>query len=103
MEKNYRVGSIVEGKVVRITNLGAFVELEPGIVGFVRTAQCALRPIAKVEDALEVGQKVCTKVTKIFGERIKLSIREALIEEITAEANTPIWSDERRAIKWLFH
>lgn len=82
MKKNYRVGSIVEGKVVRITNLGAFVELEPGIVGFVRTAQCALRHIAKVEDAIQVGQLVCVKITKTFGQRIKLSIREALIEEV---------------------
>ena len=39
--EKYAVGSIVEGKVVRITTFGAFVELEPGLDGLVHISQCA--------------------------------------------------------------
>lgn len=57
-EEKYPEGSIVEGKVVRITTFGAFVELEPGLDGLVHISQCALKRIAKVEDAVQVGQTV---------------------------------------------
>ena len=87
-EERYPVGSIVEGKVVRITTFGAFVELEPGLDGLVHISQCALRRIAKVEDAVQVGQDVRVKVLKVDKEakRISLSIREALTEEIDFSA-----------------
>ncbi|MCF0254636.1 MAG: 30S ribosomal protein S1, partial [Duodenibacillus sp.] len=48
--EKYPAGSVVEGKVVRITTFGAFVELEPGLDGLVHISQCALTRIAKVED-----------------------------------------------------
>ncbi len=81
--EKYPVGSIVEGKVVRITTFGAFVELEPGLDGLVHISQCALTRIAKVEDAVQVGQIVRVKVLNVDSEakRISLSIREALEEE----------------------
>ena len=87
-EEKYPVGSIVEGKVVRITTFGAFVELEPGLDGLVHISQCALRRIAKVEDAVQVGQEVRVKVLKVDKEakRISLSIREALTEEVDYNA-----------------
>ena len=81
--EKYPVGSIVEGKVVRITTFGAFVELEPGLDGLLHISQCALTRIAKVEDAVQVGQIVRVKVLNVDSEakRISLSIREALEEE----------------------
>ncbi len=82
-EEKYPVGSIVEGKVVRITTFGAFVELEPGLDGLVHISQCALTRIAKVEDAVQVGQIVRVKVLAVDpqAKRISLSIRAALEEE----------------------
>jgi 4-hydroxy-3-methylbut-2-enyl diphosphate reductase len=87
-DERYPVGSIVEGKVVRITTFGAFVELEPGLDGLVHISQCALKRIAKVEDAVQVGQIVRVKVLKVDKEakRISLSIREALTEEVDYNA-----------------
>lgn len=81
--EKYPVGSIVEGKVVRITTFGAFVELEPGLDGLVHISQCALTRIAKVEDAVKVGDVVRVKVLAVDpqNQRISLSIREALEEE----------------------
>ena len=79
----YIVGSIVEGKVVRITTFGAFVELEPGLDGLVHISQCALTRIAKVEDAVQVGDVVRVKVLDVNtdAKRISLSIRAVLEDE----------------------
>ena len=79
----YPVGSVVEGKVVRITTFGAFVELEPGLDGLVHISQCALTRIAKGEDAVNVGDIVRVKVLDVNTEakRISLSIREVLEDE----------------------
>lgn len=81
--EKYPVGSIVTGKVVRITTFGAFVELEPGLDGLVHISQCALTRIAKVEDAVSVGDQIRVKVLDVNPEarRISLSIRAVLEEE----------------------
>ena len=81
--EKYPEGSVVEGKVVRITDFGAFVELEPGLDGLVHISQCALTRVAKVEDAVQVGQIVRVKVLGVDPEkkRISLSIRQVLEDE----------------------
>ncbi len=81
--EKYPVGSIVEGKVVRIAAFGAFVELEPGLDGLVHISQCALTRINKVEDAVHEGDIIRVKVLDVNTEarRISLSIREALADE----------------------
>ncbi|MBQ7455622.1 MAG: bifunctional 4-hydroxy-3-methylbut-2-enyl diphosphate reductase/30S ribosomal protein S1 [Clostridia bacterium] len=80
--EKYPVGLILERKVVRIRPFGAFIELEPGVDGLVHISQVALTRVAKVEDALTVGQDVAVKVLAVDPEahRISLSIREALEE-----------------------
>lgn len=87
--EKYAVGSVVEGKVVRITTFGAFVELEPGLDGLVHISQCALTRIAKVEDAVNVGDVIRVKILSVDTEakRISLSIREVLEDE-ALEDNT---------------
>ena len=79
--EKYAEGTVVTGKVVRITTFGAFVALEPGIDGLVHISQCAATRIQKVEDAVNVGDEVQVKVLAIDPEakRISLSIR-ALLE-----------------------
>ncbi len=84
--EKYPEGSIVNGKVVRITDFGAFVELEPGLDGLVHISQCATTRVAKVEDAVKVGEEVKVKVLGVDPEkkRISLSIRQALEPEVPA-------------------
>jgi len=79
----YPVGSIVEGKVVRIVPFGAFVALESTIDGLIHISQVSVHRIAKVEDELKVGDVVRCKVLEVNPEakRISLSRREALLEE----------------------
>jgi len=85
--EKYPEGSIVEGKAVRITEFGAFVELEPGLDGLVHISQCALNRVNKVEDAVKVGEIVRVKVLSVDPEkkRISLSIRQVLEEEAFEE------------------
>ena len=82
-EEKYPANNIIEGKVVRITTFGAFIELEPGLDGLVHISQCALTRIARVEDAVQVGQIVRVKVLGVdtAAKRISLSIRAALEDE----------------------
>lgn len=83
VEEKYPAGSVIKGKVVRITTFGAFVELEPGVDGLVHISQVANRRIQKVEDELSIGQEIDAKVLDSNSEskRISLSIRELLPEE----------------------
>lgn len=73
-------GDILEGKVVRLTAFGAFVEVFDGIEGLVHITEITDEHIAKPSDVLEVNQKVKVKVLSINREekRIALSIKEAV-------------------------
>ena len=82
-DQKYPVGSIVEGKVVRIVPFGAFVALEPTIDGLIHISQVGVKRIVKVEDELNVGDVVRCKVLDVNPEakRISLSRREVILEE----------------------
>ncbi|AQS08530.1 hypothetical protein CLOBY_06400 [Clostridium saccharobutylicum] len=72
-------GDIVEGKVVRLTSFGAFVELFEGIEGLVHLSEITDDNIVKSSDVLELNQKVKVKVLSINKEdkKIALSIKDA--------------------------
>jgi small subunit ribosomal protein S1 len=76
--ERYPIGQQVNCKVLRLTNFGAFVELEPGVEGLIHISQLAENPPAKVEDAVKVGDELNAKVIKLsLDERkIGLSMRE---------------------------
>ncbi len=85
--QKYAAGSIIEGKVVRIVNFGAFVAVEPGIDGLIHISQVATHRINKVEDELSVGDIVRVKVLEVDpkAKRISLSRKQVLLEERAAE------------------
>ena len=96
-ETKYPVGSVVEGRVVRIATFGAFVELEPGLDGLVHISQCSLNRIAKVEDAVNVGDVVRVKVLSVDtdAKRIGLSIRAVLEDEaMNMDSSSDEFADE---------
>ncbi|MCI8539845.1 MAG: polyribonucleotide nucleotidyltransferase [Oscillospiraceae bacterium] len=75
------VGSLYFGKVVRILNFGAFVELAPGKDGMVHISKLAERRVEKVEDVVNVGDMIWVKVTDIDEKgRVNLSHKDALRE-----------------------
>ena len=79
IRKKYGVGTIVEGKVVNITDFGAFVNLEENIDGLVPLSEISNHKIDKVDSVLAIGDTVQTLVTKVDDRRkkISLSIRRA--------------------------
>ena len=81
------VGMLYYGKVVRILNFGAFVELAPGKDGMVHISKLAERRVEKVEDVVHVGDMVWVKVTDIDEKgRVNLSLRDAQREIAAMEA-----------------
>lgn len=74
--KEAKVGEVYEGKVVRIMDFGAFVEILPGKDGLAHISELAHRHVGKVEDVVKVGDRVKVKVTEIDSQgRINLSIK----------------------------
>nr|WP_283102847.1 polyribonucleotide nucleotidyltransferase [Shewanella abyssi] len=72
------VGTIYNGKVVRIVDFGAFVTILPGKDGLVHISQIAEERVANVSDYLEVGQDVKVKVMEVDRQgRVRLSMKEA--------------------------
>jgi len=75
--REVKVGEIFQGKVKRILNFGAFVEILPGQEGLVHISQLSYKRVEKVEDVVQVGDIVPVKVIKIDQQgRIDLSIKE---------------------------
>ena len=103
----YAVGNVVTGKVARMTDFGAFVELEPGIDALLHVSQIAKEHIEKPSDVLSVGQEVTAKVVDFNeeGKKISLSIKalsapepkEAPVEE-TAEDDSDVVSVDIDAV-----
>jgi polyribonucleotide nucleotidyltransferase len=80
------VGKTYLGKVVRLAEFGAFVELFPGTDGLLHISEIAEHRVKEVKDELREGDQVMVKVLAIEGNRIKLS-RKALIKEQRAKLN----------------
>ena len=75
------VGQLYYGKVVRILQFGAFVELAPGKDGMVHISKLADRRVEKVEDVVNIGDMIWVKVTDIDEKgRVNLSYKDALKE-----------------------
>jgi polyribonucleotide nucleotidyltransferase len=78
------VGKTYLGKVVRLAEFGAFVELFPGTDGLLHISEIAEHRVKEVKDELREGDQVMVKVLAVEGNRIKLS-RKALIKEQKAK------------------
>ncbi|MCL1088290.1 polyribonucleotide nucleotidyltransferase [Shewanella profunda] len=80
------VGRIYSGKVIRIVDFGAFVNILPGKDGLVHISQISDERVANVSDHLELNQEVAVKVMEVDRQgRVRLSIKEAQTKEVTAE------------------
>ena len=85
MTESAVIGRIYTGKVVRITNFGAFVEIIPGTDGMVHISQLDSQRVNKVEDVARVGDELTVMVTAIDPSgKIRLS-RQAVLEGWSVE------------------
>jgi polyribonucleotide nucleotidyltransferase len=86
--KDIEVGDVFTGKVVRIMNFGAFVELAPGKDGMIHISKLANHRVEKVEDVVKIGDELEVKVNEIDAQgRINL-IRNDMVYENTAPRRT---------------
>ncbi|MCI5945498.1 MAG: polyribonucleotide nucleotidyltransferase [Oscillospiraceae bacterium] len=81
------IGAIYKGKVVRLMNFGAFVEIAPGKDGLVHISKLDKQRVEKVEDVVSIGDEIVVKVMEIDNQgRINLSRKDALAD-IEAKKN----------------
>ena len=79
LTKEVEAGEVYMGKVTRLMNFGAFVEVLPGKEGLVHISQLARERVEKVEDIVNVGDEIMVKVIEIDDKgRINLSRKELL-------------------------
>ena len=81
--EKFAVGAIVTGKVARMTDFGAFVEIEPGVDALLHVSQIAKHHVDKPADELSIGQEIEAKIVDFNEEekKISLSMKELLPDE----------------------
>lgn len=85
--EKYAVGNVVTGRVARMTDFGAFVELEPGVDALLHVSQIAKEHIEKPSDVLTKGQEITAKIVDFNEEskKISLSVKAMLVAEAAPE------------------
>ena len=78
--EKYAVGSVVTGKVARMTDFGAFVELEPGIDALLHVSQISKEHVEKPADVLKAGQEITAKVVDFNEADKKISLSMKALE-----------------------
>ncbi len=82
-DTKFAVGNIVTGKVARMTDFGAFIELMPGIDALLHVSQIAREHVEKPSDVLKISQEITAKVVDFNKEekKISLSVKALLTDE----------------------
>ena len=78
--EKYAVGNVVSGKVARMTDFGAFVELEAGVDALLHVSQISSEHVEKPSDVLKIGQEVTAKVVDFNEEDKKISLSVKALE-----------------------
>ena len=81
--EKYAVGNVVKGKVARMTDFGAFVELDPGVDALLHVSQISHEHVEKPADVLKIGQEVEAKIVDFNEDDKKISLS---IKALTAPA-----------------
>ncbi len=86
--EKYAAGTVVKGRVARMTDFGAFVELEPGVDALLHVSQISRDHVDKPSDVLKVGQEIEAKVVDFNGVDRKISLSMKVLQPDTAAAET---------------
>jgi ribosomal protein S1 len=82
--EKYPLNAVVKGKVTRLMEFGAFVELEPGVEGLIHISELSPQRVRRVADIVQPGQEVQTLVLRVDAaeRKISLSLKAAMPEEL---------------------
>ena len=95
-ETKYAPGTIVTGKVARMTDFGAFVELEPGVDALLHVSQIAKEHVEKPSDVLKTGEEVTAKVVDFDADTKKISLSiKALLSDDSDSEDAPAEDSEK--------
>ncbi len=89
-ETKYTVGNVVSGVVARMTDFGAFIELEPGIDALLHVSQISREHVEKPADALKIGQEITARVVEFNKEDKKISLSVKALEAPEKEEEAPV-------------
>ncbi len=78
--EKYAVGNVVTGKVARMTDFGAFIELEPGVDALLHVSQISKEHVEKPADVLKIGQEITAKIVDFNEEEKKISLSVKVLE-----------------------
>lgn len=84
-QEDYAVGKVITGKVARMTDFGAFVELAPGVDALLHVSQISRAHVEKPSDVLTVGQEITAKIVDLNVEEKKISLSMKALEPAEAE------------------
>lgn len=87
-EEKYATGNIVTGRVARMTDFGAFIELEPGIDALLHVSQISKEHVEKPSNVLSIGQEVTAKVVEFNKEDRKISLSIKAMNAPESEADS---------------
>ena len=95
-ETRFAVGNVITGKVARMTEFGAFVELGGGVDALLHVSQISKDHIEKPSDVLKVGDEVTAKIVdfNMADKKISLSVKAMFEPEKTEEAEAPAEEEE---------
>ena len=79
--ENYAVGTVITGKVARMTDFGAFVELAPGVDALLHVSQISRAHVDKPSDVLSVGQEITAQVVDLNEAEKKISLSMKALEQ----------------------
>ena len=85
--EDYAVGTVITGKVARMTDFGAFVELAPGVDALLHVSQISRAHVEKPSDVLNVGQEITAKIVDLNEEEKKISLSMKALEVESEQAS----------------
>ncbi|MDO4803243.1 MAG: 30S ribosomal protein S1 [Lachnospiraceae bacterium] len=92
--ENFGQGSIVTGRVARMTDFGAFVELLPGVDALLHVSQISREHVDKPSDVLQIGQEIEAKVVDFNADEHKISLSIKALEQERQQTDDIVYSDE---------
>lgn len=84
--EKYPVGSYVKGKIVKLTDFGAFMEIEPGFDGLIRMRELSPKHITKASEAVSVGDEVTVKVIHVYMDNKKVALSITKVQQDAEKA-----------------
>ena len=92
--EDYAVGTVITGKVARMTDFGAFIELAPGVDALLHVSQISKAHVDKPSDVLKVGEEVTAKIVDLNEAEKKISLSMKALEPAESEASQNESSEE---------